>query len=84
MSSPLRLLRSKGLTVFMASQSRDDSAGQNDDYMEQIGLPICFRTNAMSTAVMDNMFKYKPNFSSLETGACLTVIENATRKVRAF
>lgn len=84
LSKMVRLLRSKGLTVFMASQSPDDYAGQNDDYMEQIGLPICFKTNAISTAVLNNMFKSKPNFSALETGTCLTVIENATRKVSAF
>ncbi len=82
--SHVRLHRSNGLTVFMASQSPDDYAGQTDDYMEQIGLPICFKTNATSTAVLNNMFKSKPNFASLESGTCLTVIENGTRKVRAF
>lgn len=84
LSKMVRLHRSHGLTVFMASQSPDDYAGQSDDYMEQIGLPICFKTNATSTAVLNNMFKSKPNFASLESGTCLTVIENSTRKVRAF
>ncbi len=84
LSKMVRLHRSHGLTVFMASQSPDDYAGQSDDYMEQIGLPICFKTNATSTAVLNNMFKAKPNFASLESGTCLTVIENSTRKVRAF
>jgi hypothetical protein len=84
LSKMVRLHRSHGLTVFMASQSPDDYAGQSDDYMEQIGLPICFKTNATSTTVLNNMFKSKPNFASLETGTCLTVIENGTRKVRAF
>ncbi len=59
-------------------------AGQSDDYMEQIGLPVCFRTNATSTAVLNNMFKSRPNFSSLESGTCLTVVENSTRKVKVF
>lgn len=84
LSKMVRLHRSHGLTVFMASQSPDDYAGQSDDYMEQIGLPICFRTNATSTTVLNNMFKARPNFSSLEVGTCLTVIENSTRKVQAF
>lgn len=84
LSKMVRLHRSHGLTVFMASQSPDDYAGQSDDYMEHIGLPICLRTNATSTAILNNMFKSKPNFSSLETGVCLTVIENVTRKVRVF
>jgi len=84
LSKMVRLHRSHGLTVFMASQSPDDYAGQSDDYMEQIGLPVCFKTNATSTAVLNNMFKAKPNFASLESGICLTVIENSTRKVKAF
>lgn len=84
LSKMVRLHRSHGLTVMMASQSPDDYAGQSDDYMEQIGLPICFRTNATSTAVLNNMFKSKPNFSALESNVCLTVIENTTRKVKAF
>jgi hypothetical protein len=39
---------------------------------------------ATSTTVLNNMFKAKPNFASLESGTCLTVIENSTRKVQAF
>lgn len=84
LSKMVRLHRSHGLTVFMASQSPDDYAGQSDDYMEQIGLPVCFKTNATSTTVLNNMFKAKLNFAALESGTCLTVIENSTRKVRAF
>lgn len=84
LSKMVRLHRSHGLTVFMASQSPDDYAGQSDDYMEHIGLPICFKTNAISTAVLNNMFKGRPNFATLESGVCLTIIENATCKVEAF
>lgn len=84
LSNLLRLHRSKGLCVMLASQSPDDYDGAADDYMEQIGLPVCFRTNATSTAVLNNMFKGKQNFSALEPGTCLTVIENTTKKVKAF
>lgn len=84
LSNLLRLHRSKGLCVMLASQSPDDYEGAADDYLEQIGLPICFKTNATSTAVLNNMFKSKPNFSALEPGTCLTVIENSTQKVKAF
>ncbi len=70
----------------MASQSPDDYDGQSDDYMEQIGLPVCFKTNATSTAVLNNMFKAKRNlnFSALEPGVCLTVLDGATSRVVAF
>ncbi|MEW6131922.1 MAG: hypothetical protein AB1591_01980 [Pseudomonadota bacterium] len=84
LSKMVRLHRSHGLTVFMASQSPDDYEGQSDDYMEQIGLPICFRTNATSTAVLNNMFRSKPNFASLEPGTCLTVLEGQSTRVKAW
>lgn len=86
LSKMVRLHRSKGLTVLMASQSPDDYEGQSDDYLEQIGLPICFKTNATSTAVLNNMFKSKRglNFSALESGVCLTVLDGNQTKVKAF
>jgi hypothetical protein len=70
----------------MASQSPDDYEGQSDDYMEQIGLPICFKTNATSTAVLNNMFKARRglNFAALEPGVCLTVLDGAANRVSAF
>ena len=86
LSKLVRLHRSHGLTVFMASQSPDDYEGQSDDYMEQIGLPVCFRTNATSTAVLNNMFKARKglNFSALEPGECLTVLDGKATRVSAF
>ncbi len=85
-SKLVRLHRSHGLTVLMASQSPDDYAGQSDDYMEQIGLPICFKTNATSTAVLNNMFKSKKglNFSALGDGHCLTVIDGVAVRCSTF
>lgn len=86
LSKLVRLHRSHGLTVFMASQSPDDYEGQSDDYMEQIGLPVCFKTNATSTAVLNNMFKAKRglNFSALEPGVCLSVLDGSATRVTAF
>ncbi|MEI7868494.1 MAG: DndE family protein [Candidatus Methylumidiphilus sp.] len=84
LSNLLRVHRSKGLCVMLASQSPDDYEGAADDYLEQIGLPICFRTNATSTKVLNNMFRSVPNFSALEPGFCLSVLDGTTRKVRAF
>ena len=84
LSNLLRLHRSKGLSVMLASQSPDDYEGAADDYLEQIGLPICFRTNATSTAILNNMFKSNQNFSALESGECFSVIDNQTRKIKAF
>ena len=86
LSNLLRLHRSKGLCVMLASQSPDDYEGAADDYLEQIGLPICFRTNANSPKVLNNMFRATPNFSSLDKGVCLSVLDigGVMRKVKAF
>jgi hypothetical protein len=80
----MRLHRSKGLMVQLASQSPDDYDGASDDYLENIGLPICFRTNARSGEVLKNMFKSKPNFSGLPVGTCLTLLDGKATKVQAF
>jgi DNA sulfur modification protein DndE len=86
LSNLLRLHRSKGLCVMLASQSPDDYEGSADDYLEQIGLPVCFRTNATSSKILNNMFRSTPNFSALDSGVCLSVLEpgGAMRKIRAF
>jgi DNA sulfur modification protein DndE len=84
LSNLLRLHRSKGLSVMLASQSPDDYEGAADDYLEQIGIPICFRTNATSTSILNNMFKSSQNFSMLESGECYSVIDNTTQRIIAF
>ena len=80
LSNLVRTHRSKGLAVMLASQSPNDYDGQSDDFMQQIGLPVCFRTNSTANAVLNNMFKSKRgvNFSALEPGQCLTVVNNSS------
>lgn len=84
LSECIRLHRSKGLVVMLSSQSPDDYEGTSDDYLENIGLPICLKTNAKSTQVLQNMFKSKPNFSALKAGECLTLDKNKTVKLSVF
>ena len=84
LSDIIRLHRSKGLVVMLASQSPDDYEGEADDYLENIGLPVCFKTNADSTKVLENMFKHKPQMASLPLGVCLTLKEGKAIKVKAF
>ncbi len=84
LSNCIRLHRSKGLVVALSSQSPDDYDGASDDYLENIGLPICFKTNAKSTQVLQNMFKAKVSFSSLKTGTCLTLNNGKSTKVKVF
>ncbi|MFL9709342.1 DndE family protein [Methylobacillus sp. Pita1] len=84
LSDNIRLHRSKGLVVTLASQSPDDYDGAGDDYLENIGLPICFKTNASSTQVLQNMFRGKVSFSTLPAGVCMTLKENKAVKIKSF
>lgn len=84
LSDNIRLHRSKGLMVALASQSPDDYDGAGDDYLENIGLPICFKTNAASNQVLQNMFRGKVSFASLPTGVFMTTKDSKPIKVKAF
>ncbi|SDX89346.1 hypothetical protein SAMN05421644_11819 [Allochromatium warmingii] len=84
LSDNIRLHRAKGLMVMLASQSPDDYDGAADDYLENIGLPVCFKTNAQSTRVLQSMFRSRVNFSALAAGHCLTVHEQRSLEVKAF
>lgn len=84
LSDNIRLHRSKGLMVALASQSPDDYDGAGDDYLENIGLPVCFKTNAASNQVLQNMFRGKVSFAALPTGAFMTVKDSKPIKVKAF
>lgn len=85
LSDNIRLHRSKGLVVMLASQSPDDYTGASDDYLENIGLPICFKTNAGATKIIQNMFRGTTvNFSSLGSGVCLTLKDGQAARVRVF
>lgn len=84
LSDNIRLHRAKGLMVMLASQSPDDYDGAGDDYLENIGLPVCFKTNATSGQVLQNMFRGKVSFASLPIGVCLTLKDNKSIKVKAY
>ncbi|MEO6563886.1 MAG: DUF87 domain-containing protein [Nitrosospira sp.] len=84
LSDNIRLHRSKGLMVALASQSPDDYDGAGDDHLENIGLPICFKTNATSNQVLQNMFRGKVSFASLPAGVFMTTKDSKPIKVTAF
>ncbi len=81
LANNIRLHRSKGLSVILVSQSPDDYDGRKDDYLENIGLPLCLKTNAASPRSLKNMFKGDVNFSALRPGTCYTVDVKASRPV---
>ncbi|MEY3997172.1 MAG: hypothetical protein RL344_1515 [Pseudomonadota bacterium] len=85
LSNIVRLHRSKGAMAILASQSPSDYDGQADDYLENIGLPVCFNTNAISTKTLKNLFKANSNdLNSLKTGECLTIKDQKPVVIKAF
>ena len=81
LANNIRLHRSKGLSVILVSQSPDDYDGKKDDYLENIGLPLCLKTNAASPRSLKNMFKGDVNFASLQPGTCYSVDARASRQI---
>lgn len=72
LSENIRLHRSKGLSVILASQSPDDYDGKTDDFLSNISLPICLRTNARSTKTLRNMLNGDVQLSNLRTECAYT------------
>ncbi len=50
--SLVRESRSKGMSVFLISQSPDDYDTVEDNFLDQIGLAVCFRSNGTSPRVL--------------------------------
>jgi len=51
LSNLIRLGRSKGAAVMLISQKPDDFEGEDDDFLDEMGLLMCFGTNAREAAV---------------------------------
>lgn len=47
----IRLGRSKGAAVMLISQKPDDFEGEDDDFLSEMGVLVCFSTNARDNAV---------------------------------
>lgn len=73
LSNLIRLGRSKGAAVMLISQKPDDFEGKDDDFLAEMGLLVCFGTNAREAAVR----------RILGTGASLTALKKGEAYVRA-
>ena len=68
----IRTSRSKGGSVMMISQSPDDFAGENENFLENVGLTVSFRTNATNSKVLQAVFGQKLDLAGLPNGVCVT------------
>lgn len=73
LSNLIRLGRSKGAAVMLISQKPDDFEGEDDDFLAEMGLLVCFTTNAKEAAVK----------RILGAGASLTSLKKGEAFVRA-
>jgi hypothetical protein len=69
--SLVRTGRSKGIALFLISQSPDDYAGEDENFLENLGLTVCFRTNARSSA-LNAVLGSSVDLAGLPNGVCVT------------
>lgn len=72
LSNLIRLGRSKGAAVMLISQKPDDFEGEDDDFLAEMGMLVCFGTNAREAAVK----------RILGAGASLTALKDGEAFVR--
>lgn len=73
LSNLIRLGRSKGAAVMLISQKPDDFESEDDDFLDEMGLLVCFGTNARETAVK----------RILGSGASLTTLKKGEAYARS-
>jgi hypothetical protein len=68
----VRESRSKGVSVFLISQSPDDYDSVEDNFLENIGLGVCFKTNATSSRVLRAWLGQSVDLAALPDGVAVT------------
>jgi DNA sulfur modification protein DndE len=85
LSNLVRQSRSKGGMVMLISQSPDDFVGEEDDFLNEMGLTVAFATNAKAAAVSRILGK-GANLANLQTGECYAKVRGGagTQRVTAW
>lgn len=68
----VRESRSKGMTLFLISQSPDDYDAEDENFLENIGLGLSFRTNAMRPAALRAVLGEAVDLGGLPNGVAVT------------
>lgn len=80
----VRESRSKGGVVMFISQSPDDFDQKAENFFENIGLAVCFRTSARSGA-LNALLGQTADLSGLKNGVCVTrLLDRGVVQVRAW
>ena len=83
LSRLIRMSRSKGGAVMLISQSPDDFSGEDDEFLDNMGMVVAFSTKAKPGAAK-RVFGKSINLMGLQTGQCFVRLEKSTRKIRAW
>lgn len=85
LSNLIRMSRSKGGAIMLISQSPDDFSGEDDEFLDQMGLVSAFSSNASSTHVK-RIFGPNAKLSTLKTFQCFVKLrgEQTSRKIQAW
>lgn len=85
LSRLIRMSRSKGGAIMLVSQSPDDFSGEDDDFLDQMGLVAAFSTNAKPGSAVRVLGK-GVNLTTLQTGQAYIRRRGdlAARKIKAW
>jgi DNA sulfur modification protein DndE len=83
LSRLIRMSRSKGGAVMLVSQSPDDFSGEEDDFLDNMGLIAAFATNAKPGAVTRVLGK-GANLTNLQKGQCFARFDQVTKRIKAW
>jgi DNA sulfur modification protein DndE len=68
----IRESRSKGVSIFLISQSPDDYDQEDDNFLENVGLALCFKSNAASSRSLKSLLGQQVDLGSLPLGVAVT------------
>lgn len=80
--SLIRESRSKGMTMFLISQSPDDYDSEDENFLENIGLGMSFRTNAMRPSALRAVLGENVDLGGLPNGVAVTRLPGRPGVVR--
>ena len=74
----VRESRSKGMSVFLISQSPEDFDTVEDNFLDQIGLTLCFKTNGTSPRVLKVCLGQTVDLAGLPDGVAVSRLPGQT------
>ena len=80
--SLVRESRSKGMSVFLISQSPEDYDTAEEDFLEQIGLTVFFRANGSSSKVLKACLGQTVDLAGLPDGIAYSRLPGQTAAIR--